>query len=323
MTMVVVLGEGAWGTAIAHTIAGNGHQVLLWCHDPATAREITTSRTNTKFLPGISLHKNIEAITDASRITAASFIAETIPVPFLRAVLGQLRTHVRPEHCWIVLSKGIEQETGFFPAQIIDDVMKFKARIVAVAGPSFAKELALQRLTALTLAGAAGDVRDVQQLLVNSFVVGVSSDDVFGVQVGAALKNVIALGAGIVQGAGLGDNARALCITHGLHEIMHVAHVLGGRRETLLGLAGLGDVILSVTSTSRNYAIGVLIGQGTTVQELSRRVEILPESINTLCSLNVLMQRNKTHVPLCAALYRVVMERAPVSEIVAALTPER
>lgn len=308
---VCVLGGGSWGTAVATVLAANGYTVLLWCFEQNVVDEIVTFRINKKYLPGIELHENIqptESLHDA--LTNTQIIFEAIPVLFLREVLKQVKHYVAKESAWVLLSKGIENQTLMFPSQVLEDVFGYTPLIAAVGGPNFADQVAYQKETATVVASrdqAFG--KQVAQFLVNKKFKPYFSSDLIGVQVGGALKNVLAVLLGILKGAGYHTNLSACLFARGLAEIVSVAKTYGGRPETLYGLSGLGDMMLSASGEGgRNFKIGEMIGQGNTLADLETVMKVLPEGINTIKSLHKIIQKKDLRLPLCTAVYNIVFE---------------
>jgi len=309
MKQLCMIGEGAWGTAVATLLAANGHRVKLWCHDAQVSQEIKSTRRNERYLPGIELSELIEPTTDlAHAVEGAEWIFEAIPVQFLRSVLEQARRCCTQDQCWVVLSKGIEQETLKLPTQIIDELLGYIAHKAVFAGPSFAKEVATQQITAVSVA-ATDPERGcaLQKLLANSFFRPYVTDDIIGVQVGAAFKNVIALAVGMLKGAGYTDNTQAFLFTRGLHEMTELTRALGGKQETMYGLAGVGDLVLTAMgSLGRNAEVGRRLGLGQTLQNILDETGYIPEGINTVKSVNALARQHNLNLVICTGLHEVI-----------------
>ena len=268
---VTVLGAGAWGTAIANLLAHNGHPVLLWCYEENVAYEIKTLGTNFAYLPNIQLNERIMPITSLyEAVSSSTWIFETVPVKFLRGIVTQAQEAVSPQATWVVLSKGIEHETLLVPTQIIENVLGASTKTAVLAGPNFAKELADKQFTATTIASHDQVIlSELYQMLVNHYFRPFSNNDPIGVQVASAIKNVLALAAGICFGSGCKDNTIAYLLTHGLAEIGLIAQHYGGKAETMYGLSGLGDMILTCNGTlSKNLRAGRLFAQGRSLGEI-------------------------------------------------------
>lgn len=308
---VTVLGAGAWGTAIAVHMANNGYRVVLWCFEETVARDIASTRINSTYFPDVRLDEAIEVTTDiAYAIGHSTWIFEAIPTAFLRATLERIRPLLAAQHVWVVLSKGIEQGTFKLPTQIVDDVLGQQTRKVVFAGPNFAKEIARKALTATSIAGSDHATANQCSLMLASptfepWLV----DDLIGVQVGGAYKNVLALACGIAQGLGWGENARAYVLTQGLREMATLAEFYGGKRETVYGLSGLGDMLLTCTGTiSKNLNAGRLLGSGMTHACLKTTGMILPEGFNTVQSLHQLVARHELDCPIARGVYAFIFQ---------------
>jgi glycerol-3-phosphate dehydrogenase (NAD(P)+) len=318
MQTITILGAGAWGTAIAQLLATNGHSVLLWAHEQSVTDAINTTHINTLYLPHISLHHSIRATTDLKQALAHStIIFEAIPVQFLLSVLILAAPHVTSDHQWVVLSKGIEHTTMRMPSAIITQMFGGNTSVAVLAGPSFAHEVATGQITAVTLASAHQKfAHTIQQLVTNDYFYVYISPDVVGVEVGAALKNIIALGVGLLHGAQYGENARAFLITQGLHEMVSLCIALGGIQKTIYGLSGIGDLLLTAQSThSKNVQIGKRIGAGQSLEAVLATTPYIPEGINTLKSVSALAQKYQINIAICCGIYDVVFTGKPVASL--------
>jgi glycerol-3-phosphate dehydrogenase (NAD(P)+) len=318
---VCVLGAGAWGTAIAQVLAENGNDVKLWCREPEVYESIKHTKINECYLPGFPLHATIQPTNDLyEAIKNTEWIFEAIPVKYLRSILEQLKTSVLPEQGFVLLSKGIEQNTLFFPTQIIDDIFGKSTKKIVVAGPSFAQELIKKELTAVSIASQNIEfAKQIQKMLQNNYFKGFITDDIIGVQVGAALKNVIAIGVGILEGAQRGDNAKAFLITRGLKEVNKVAIALGGNQETMYDLAGLGDLVLTcMGKLSKNLMLGRRLGQGESFDAILKTMGTAPEGINTLEAVVEIAQKQHFDVTICQGIYDVVFCRKKIDAFITA-----
>jgi glycerol-3-phosphate dehydrogenase (NAD(P)+) len=315
---VAILGGGAWGTAVATVLAENNHNVKLWCHESEVANEIQTKHTNLHFLPGIVLSTNISAYTQLENVIPGSkWIFEAIPIPFLRRVLLNAKKYVTLETSWVILSKGLEQETLLLPTQIIDDVMGFQVKKVVMSGPSFAQEVAKKEFTGV--AAAAHDdelLHEAKNLLSTKYFHITASHDIIGIQAGGALKNVCALASGIAKGKGCKSNTTAYLLTQVLQEIATMSKFLGGRRETIYGLSGIGDLFLSCTGDlGKNLRAGKLIAEGCTEEKLLVHFAAAPEGINTIQSVKQLIEKHNLFLPFCSGIYEFIFEGAPFSRL--------
>lgn len=316
---VTVLGAGAWGTAIAHLLASNGQAVFLWCHEPDVATDINFRHENSYYLPSVELPSSIYATASLEEaLVGAEMVFEAVPVMFLRITLEHARQYIHDNQLWVVLSKGIEQNTHYFPSQMINDVFDQRVRIAALGGPNFARELAEKRLSAATIASAAHDplaAHAVKQVVRAPYFIPYLSDDLLGVQIGGALKNVIALGLGIAHGAQAGDNTRAFIITEGLAELGLFARHYGAQPETVYGLSGLGDLVLTSTGLlSKNMLFGKLLGEGNLFSDISRE-GLLPEGINTVQSVKQIIDVHGLDLPLMRGIYEFIFNDTMLSDM--------
>lgn len=310
MNNVVVIGAGAWGTAIAQLLADNNHAVTLWCHEQEVVETIQHTRENKRYLPGIALSPNIVATHDLHVIENATIIFEAVPVKHLRSILVQAKPHYKKDQTWVMLSKGIEQESLLLPTQIIDDVFQVIVHKAVFSGPSFAHDLVHKDFTGGIIASGHCEIaKTMQALLATSYFRADISKDVLGVQLGGALKNIVALGIGLLDGAGYGDNAKALFFTRGFSEMVQLAIAAGAQEKTLYGLSGLGDLMLTATGKhSRNVALGRRLGAGESLDAIIKDLGTAPESVNTLKSAHQLMHKHTLVLPVFQLLYEVVYE---------------
>ena len=322
MKTVCMLGEGAWGTAVATLLAHNGFQVKLWCYDHAVAQAIKNTRINDRYLPGIQLDEKIQPIIDLQEaLENAELIFEAIPVKFLRSIVEQSKSLCAPNIPWVVLSKGIEQDTLLFPTQIIDDVLSFESKKAVLVGPSFAKDVAEKKITAVSL--AVTDCKfglSLQKQLANEYFRPYLSTDLVGTQVGGALKNVITLAIGMLDGAGFTDNAKAFMFTRGLHEMVQIANALGGKTKTLYGLSGVGDLVLTSMGTlSKNLEVGKRLGKGESLDQILQETGYIPEGINTVKSVQQLIKEKNLELPVCSGIYEVIFGSKKIAQVLDAL----
>lgn len=317
MKQITILGGGAWGTAVATLLAENGHQVTIWCYEKEVVETITNKRINERYLPGVTLADSIVATNDMRMaLEKSELICEAVPVAFLRNILTEAKPYVSPGHRWLVLSKGIEQHSLLLPTQIIDVVMGNNPMKAVLSGPSFARDLAEKKITAVIFATNHCEYSNyLLDIFKNSFFRPYLSTDMIGVQIGGALKNVMALGIGFIDGAGYTDNAKAFIFTRGLQEMMVCAQALGGKKETLYGLAGLGDLFLTALgSCSRNRYLGMRLGQGMSIETVLAELRTTPESVNTIQSTYQLIQQHKLDLPVLSGLYHVIQGTQTLSE---------
>lgn len=310
---IAMLGAGAWGTAVAQLLAENGHQVTLWCYEQEVCQDIKIHRINSRYLPGITLHKNITATSDLVEVVRNyEWIFEALPVAYMRTVLEPLKGLINPKTTWIILSKGIEYHSMFVPSVLLSDVCAQEIRHVVVSGPSFSNEVVAHQPTAVMVASQDLEMRQrVCRMLSASYFTCFESDDVVGVQLGGALKNVIALAVGIAQGLGYKLNTSAYIITQGLKEIETIMSCFGGQPQTVHSLAVFGDLILTCTGAlSKNVQAGKLLAQDRDLEKLSHQFGALPEGINTLKSIYDLVRKCHLTLPICTSTYEFIFNNA-------------
>lgn len=287
----VVLGDGAWGTAIATVLAHNGIEVALWCYDASVAHTITHERVNHRYLADVQLSPLITPITDIHHaLSHSDYVFSAIPVIHVRSVLRTVSRAEGAQKIWVLLSKGMEVDTDMFSSEIVQDLFGRDVCCMVVAGPSFAAELAREQCTSMVLAadqnGASEKVFAVAQMLTTPYVRLAHTDDVKGVQCASMYKNIIALAVGIAQGAGYGENTQAALITSCLAALSERVVRCGGSRDTVYGLAGVGDVILTAKGgLSKNVLAGRQLGMGSSLADLEREWTVLPEGINSCLAL--------------------------------------
>lgn len=318
MKKIAILGEGAWGTAVATLLAHNGHSVKLWCYHSELVDEINSTRYNERYLPDIELNKNITAVASLEdALLDAEWICEAIPVQYLRSIVQQVKPYYQNDQCWVILSKGIEKGTLCLPSEIIADVLGDSVQQTVFAGPSFARDLALKTITAVTIAAPDCEhAKELQHLLANEYFRPYISTDMIGVQAGAAIKNVIAIGVGMLDGAGYTDNAKAFMLTRGLHEMAELAVKLGGRQETIYGLSGVGDLVLTAMgSLSRNLEVGKKLAHGQSLEDILKETGYIPEGINTVASMHALMKKYDAQLSICSGIYEVIFEGKSLQEM--------
>jgi glycerol-3-phosphate dehydrogenase (NAD(P)+) len=273
MSRICILGSGAWGTALALSFARNGHEVALWSHSPHVSQLIRENRENTAYLPGFAIPSSIRSTADAlSALDGAEIVVSTMPSEHLRAIYTALAPLLHTQQILVSATKGIEDDTHLRMSEVIAQAAGNIAieNIVALSGPSFAYEVAAGMPTALTIACTNSAIAEhLQQAFSSSTLRVYTNEDIIGVELGGALKNVIAIATGIAAGLKLGHNAMAALITRGIAEVTRLSVACGGRRETLAGLSGVGDLVLTCTgSLSRNRTVGIALGQGRGLDEI-------------------------------------------------------
>lgn len=317
---ITVIGAGAWGTALATSLAA-GHQVTLWARDAAQIEAMRATRYNQHYLPDILLSDKLKLSSDFPAAMADAELAIiAVPTAALRPVLQQLvQLSRRLNVVW--LCKGFEAKTAKLPHQVAAEVLPEGYKYGVLSGPSFAQEVARGFPTALTLASADEEfARSTAQALHHAYLRIYASSDMVGVEVGGAVKNVLAIAAGICDGMGLGLNARAALLTRGLAEITRLGLKLGARSETLSGLSGVGDLILTCTGDlSRNRQVGLLLVQRHQLPDILRKLGHVAEGVYTVREVHHLAHRLGVAMPICEAVYRIIYEHIPPAEVVATL----
>jgi glycerol-3-phosphate dehydrogenase (NAD(P)+) len=317
---ITIVGAGAWGTALAISLATN-HRVTLWARNAAQIEAMQITRYNQHYLPDILLPADLKLSSDFSAALAVADLAIiAVPTSALRQILHQLvRLSRRFSVVW--LCKGFEAETAKLPHQVVAEVLPEGFQYGVLSGPSFAQEVARGFPTALTLASSDQEfARSTAQALHHAYLRIYASNDMVGVEVGGAVKNVMAIAAGICDGMGLGHNARAALLTRGLAEITRLGLKLGGRSETLSGLSGVGDLILTCTGDlSRNRQVGLLLVQQHELPEILHRLGHVAEGVYTVREVHHLAQRLGVAMPICEAVYHILYEHVPAAEMVATL----
>lgn len=315
MSRIIVLGSGAWGTAIALALhRRGGHDVTLWAHSPEAAQEIISAGENKQFLPGFPIPKDIAITGDCAAATDAEIVVSVVPSEFLRPTLLRLRKHLHNGQLVVSATKGIEDNTFLRMTQVISATLEPAGLLVsigAVSGPSFALEVAQGQPTAITIAFSdPGMGGFIQQEFSSETLRLYTSTDVIGVELGGALKNVVAISAGIAVGVGLGYNSTAALITRGIAEITRLAVACGGRRETLAGLSGMGDLVLTCTgSLSRNRTVGQALGQGRKLPEILESLGgKVAEGVNTTRAALGLARLHNIEMPITEQMELILNE---------------
>jgi glycerol-3-phosphate dehydrogenase (NAD(P)+) len=312
MRDIAVLGAGSWGTALSVHLARVGHGVRLWAREAEVVAQIRAGRVNEFFLPGIALPSSIvvcETLEDA--VSGMDVVLVVTPSHGTRGVLRGAAPHLRRSATVVSATKGLETDTLLRATEVISQEVGPAHPVVALSGPSFAREVALQLPTAVCAASLDRAAAELVQSEFRGRAFRIyTTDDVVGVEIGAALKNVIAIAAGVVEGLGLGHNALAGLITRGLAEISRLAHALGGRRETLAGLSGLGDLVLTCTgSLSRNRQFGIELGRGRTAKEILSSMTMVAEGVRTTGAALALGARHGVELPIAAQMAEVLEGR--------------
>ena len=321
MSPITVLGAGAWGTTLANLLARKGEAVRIWAYEPDVVESINRTRENPLFLPGVRLDRSLAACADLrDAVASASVVVSAAPSHAVRAVLGGVAGSVAPGTLVVSATKGIETDTLALMSEVAAQCLP-AARFAVLSGPSFAFEVCQDQPTAVV--AAAGDsttAREAQQIFATPTFRVYSGLDVIGVELGGALKNVIAIAAGVLEGLGLGHNPRAALITRGLAEITRLGVAMGADPLTFSGLAGMGDLVLTTTgSLSRNRALGVALARGETLDDHRATHRSVAEGANTALAGAALGSRMGVELPIvekvCEILFGGKLARDAVTEL--------
>jgi glycerol-3-phosphate dehydrogenase (NAD(P)+) len=316
-----VVGAGAWGTALADLLTRNGHDVRLWAYEPDVVESVNKRHENVRFLGGHQLTPALQATADIHRaVDGAELVTLATPSHVLRTILQSAAKSLSAAAPIVVASKGIEKGTLSLMTEVAEQEMP-KATVVALSGPSFAKEVVSCQPTAVVVASADDSAAEIAQRAFSSpYFRAYTHTDVIGVELGGALKNVMAVATGIAEGLGLGFNARAALVTRGLAEMTRLGLALGAEQGTFAGLAGLGDLVLTCTgSLSRNRAVGVEVGKGRTLEEVLKDKETVAEGVVTAQSARELAAREGVEMPIVDTVNRVLFEGQSARSAIAAL----
>lgn len=305
-----MLGAGSWGTALAVLLARNNAPAVLWGHNAQHLAELAKARRNERFLPGVAFPGSLQVSAGlAHALSAADDCLIAVPSHAFREMLTRLAPHLKPHMRVAWATKGLEPESGKLLHEVAQEVLGARATAI-ISGPTFAREVAAGSPTALTVASATPQfAADLAARLHNDTLRAYTSDDVIGVELGGAIKNVLAIAAGIADGLGYGANTRAALITRGLAEMMRLGVALGGKRETFMGLAGLGDLVLTCTDDqSRNRRLGLALARGTALADALRDIGQSVEGVPTAREVLRLAKAHGIEMPISEQVYRVLHE---------------
>lgn len=318
--LVAVLGGGAWGTALAQVAAAAGRGVTLWAREPEVVESINADRENRLFLPGIRLNPVIRATDEIEDAAEADLILAVPPAQHMRGVLRILRPHLEPGAPITLCAKGVERGSLALMTDVLAEEMP-EATPAVLSGPGFAKDVARGLPTATTIAS-----RDPELAQAIAATIGVPTfrpyvaDDLVGAEIGGAVKNVIAIACGVAEGRKLGDGARAALITRGFAELTRLGLAMGAKAETLSGLCGLGDLVLTCASlSSRNTSLGAALGEGRKLKDILAERRSVAEGMESAPAVVALAAKYKIEMPICAAVDAIVSERIGIDDAIAAL----
>ena len=309
MSYITVIGAGSWGTTLACLLSDKGYDVTLWAFEKDLVDEINQTRINSIYLPDVTIPDNLKVTNNIEEaLKKARYVVNAVPAQYTRLVFKEAAACLNNEAVIISVSKGIERGTLLTVSSILKEMTKHP--VTVLSGPSFAKEVIKKLPTAVTL--ATGDINTgivLQEIFNTQYFRVYTHDDIIGVEMGGALKNVMAIAAGIAESLGLGNNARASLITRGLIEMTRLAVAIGARERTFSGLSGIGDLVLTCTSPlSRNYTVGMKLGQGLKLKEILGLTKSVAEGVATAESAYALSQKYSIEMPIIEQVYNILYE---------------
>lgn len=320
MQRIGVIGGGAWGTSLALLARRAGRSVVLWAREPEVVEAVNRDHRNETYLPGVDLDPDIRAVTDLREATVVDAVILAVPAQHLRSTLSAVAADWPAGVPAVVCAKGIERRTCALMSEVVEAVLP-GAPLAVLSGPSFAAEVARDLPTAVVLAAADAPLRAaLPPVLSTPFFRIYSTDDVIGAEVGGAVKNVLAIACGIVRGRRMGDNARAALITRGVAETARLAAAKGARTETLMGLSGIGDLVLTCSAMrSRNFSLGAALGRGVPLQRIVEARISVAEGVDSAEAVCQLAERLGIDMPICRAVDAVLNRGADIDATIAAL----
>ncbi|MED1740933.1 NAD(P)H-dependent glycerol-3-phosphate dehydrogenase [Bacillus swezeyi] len=324
MTKVSILGAGSWGTALALVLADNQYDVCVWGHREELIEQINEHHENKDYLPGVKLPDNVRATTDLQGALAdVKTIIVAVPTKAIREVLKEAVSFIKQKAIFVHVSKGIEPDTLLRISEMMEEEIPGELRedIVVLSGPSHAEEVGLRHPTTVTVSSKNIEAAQaIQDMFMNQHFRVYTNPDIIGVEIGGALKNIIALAAGITDGLGYGDNAKAALITRGLAEIARLGTKMGGNPLTFSGLTGIGDLIVTCTSVhSRNWRAGNMLGKGFKLEEVLKEMGMVVEGVRTTKAAYQLSQKYDVKMPITEALHKVLFDGKKVETAVESL----
>lgn len=307
MKKISVIGSGSWGTALAILLSKNGHNTVLWARSKEKAEKISESRENKEYLPGITLPDNIKVTYKDSDVLKSDMIILAVPSKAVRKTAERFISYFSKNQIIVNVAKGIEENSLLRLSQVIKEVVPF-CRVGVLSGPSHAEEIGKGMAAAVVAASEnIKDAEEIQKTFMSPFFRVYTNTDIIGVEIGGALKNLIALAAGISDGLGFGDNSKAALMTRGVAEISRLGVAMGGNEETFSGLSGIGDLIVTCTSKhSRNRMAGIMLGKGMTLDETLKEVHMVVEGVNTAKAAYDLSVKYNVNMPITKEIYNVL-----------------
>jgi glycerol-3-phosphate dehydrogenase (NAD(P)+) len=314
---VGIVGGGAWGTALATACQRAGLDTLIWAFEKEVADDINAAHENEIFLPKVTLDPAIKATNNLADLSDRDFLLLVIPTQFTRSIVADLAPHIAADVPLVICSKGIEIKTGKLLSEVLDEIVPDNP-LAALSGPSFAADVARGKPAAVTIAGEDKDcAKAIGMAIGQPTFRPYWSGDLIGAQIGGAIKNVLAIACGIAEGKGFGASAGAALITRGMAEMVHFAKAKGGEASTLMGLCGLGDTVLTCTSTlSRNFSVGKALGEGQTMENILKNRKSVSEGVYTAQIVVKLAEEFGFEMPICQAVNAILHEKADVDKTI-------
>ena len=315
MSTIGVIGAGAWGTALAQAYASDDRKITIWARENEVVEAINKQHENTLFLPGIVLSNSLEATNSIDEVVKNDILLLVTPAQYLRAQLEAIVDKISSNTILVICSKGIEISTGKFLSQIAQEITP-KNEVAILTGPTFASDIGRGLPAAVTIGAYSPSTGQVlQEQLATQAIRPYLSDDLIGVQLGGALKNVLAIAAGMVEGKQLGESARAALITRGIAEMARLGTALGANPETLLGMCGIGDLMLTANSMqSRNFSMGAALGEGKTLEEILKTRSSVTEGVHTARAVIEIAQKHGVDMPVSKAVYDILEGNVTIDE---------
>jgi len=312
-----IIGAGAWGTALAHIQAESGYPVTLWAREAEVVESISERSENSVFLPGVTLDKGITVTDSLMNVAGQNIILIVTPAQYVRSTLEALRGEGMEGKPVVICSKGIEIESGKMLSKVAQETLP-NAKIAVLTGPCFAREVALGKPTGVTI---ACEDKEIATFLASNLgcrnLRPYIADDIVGAQIGGSVKNVLAIACGAIYGMKLGENARAALLTRGIAEMGRLATAMGAKKETLMGMCGFGDVMLTCSSMqSRNFSLGVMMGEGRTLEEILGERKSVTEGVHTVRALMKLARANAVDMPIAETVYACLCENMSLEKAV-------
>ncbi len=319
MQKIGIIGAGAWGTALAQCLALGGKEILLWAREPEVVAAINSTHENKPFMPGIPLSTNIEATDSMSRTADCDTLLVVTPAQHVRSTLESLKGDIAEGKPVVLCSKGIELKSGLLMSQVAEEEVP-GATVAILTGPTFAAEIVRGLPSAVTIAAHDKDVaQEIREGLSSKHLRPYITDDLVGAQIGGAVKNVVAIACGIVMGRNMGESARAALMTRGLAEMGRLASAMGAKKETLMGMCGVGDLMLTCSSMqSRNYSLGVMLGEGKNLDDImnDRKGIAVTEGVHTAKALMTMAQKHAVDMPIAEIVHKCVGENISVNDCI-------